>query len=51
MDNGWWPNNRHNDDLPSGYLAMENGPLIVDFPIKTIIYRGFSMAMLVITRW
>ena len=27
-------------------IAMENGPLIVDFPIKTTIYRGFPMAML-----
>ena len=25
---------------------MENGPFIDDFPIKTTIYRGFSMAML-----
>ena len=25
---------------------MENGPCIVDFPIKTSIYKGFSMAML-----
>ena len=25
---------------------MENGPFIVDFPIKTSIYEGFSMAML-----
>ena len=25
---------------------MENGPLIDDFPIKTSIYKGFSMAML-----
>jgi hypothetical protein len=25
---------------------MENGPFIVDFPIKTSIYKGFSMAML-----
>ena len=32
-------------------IAMENGPFIVDFPIKTSIYEGFSMAMLVITRW
>ena len=34
--------------LPSGYLtiAMENGPFIDDFPIKTSIYKGFSMAML-----
>ena len=25
---------------------MENGPFIEDFPIKTSIYEGFSMAML-----
>ena len=25
---------------------MENGPFIDDFPIKTTIHRGFSMAML-----
>jgi hypothetical protein len=25
---------------------MENGPSIEDFPIKTSIYKGFSMAML-----
>ena len=24
---------------------MENGPFILDFPIKTTVYRGFSMAM------
>ena len=30
---------------------MENDPFIDDFPIKTSIYKGFSMAMLVITRW
>ena len=29
---------------------MENGPFIDDFPIKTSIYNGFSIAMLVITR-
>ena len=29
---------------------MENSPFIDDFPINTSIYRGFSMAMLVITR-
>ena len=29
---------------------MENGPFIDDFPIKTSIDGGFSMAMLVITR-
>ena len=27
-------------------IAMENCPLIDDFPIKTLIYKGFSMAML-----
>ena len=34
--------------LPSGFfnMAMENGQFIVNFPIKTSIYKGFSMAML-----
>ena len=32
-------------------IAIENGPFIVDFPIKTSIYKGFSMAMSVIPRW
>ena len=27
-------------------IAMENGPFIDDFPIKTSMYKGFSMAML-----
>ena len=27
-------------------IAMENGPFIDDFPMKTSIYKGFSMAML-----
>jgi hypothetical protein len=27
-------------------IAMEHGPFIDDFPIKTSIYKGFSMAML-----
>ena len=27
-------------------IAMENGPFIDDFPMKTSIYSGFSMAML-----
>jgi hypothetical protein len=27
-------------------IAAENGPFIDDFPIKTSIYKGFSMAML-----
>ena len=27
-------------------IAIENGPFIDDFPIKTTIYKGFSMAML-----
>jgi len=25
-------------------IAMEHGPFIDDFPIKTSIYKGFSMA-------
>ena len=29
-------------------IAMENDPFIDDFPIKSSIYSGFSMAM---TRW
>ena len=37
--------------IPSGYLmlfniAMESGPFTDDFPCKTSIYHGFSMAML-----
>ena len=32
-------------------IAIENGPFIDDFPLNTSIYKGFSMAMLVITRW
>jgi hypothetical protein len=27
-------------------IAVENGPFIDVFPIKTSIYKGFSMAML-----
>ena len=27
-------------------IAMEHGPFIVDFPIKTSIYKGFSVATL-----
>jgi hypothetical protein len=27
-------------------IAMENGPFIDEFPIKTSICKGFSMAML-----
>ena len=27
-------------------IAMENGPFIDDFPMKTSIYSGLSMAML-----
>ena len=34
------------EDIVWGYLSDESDPFIVDFPIKTIIYRGFSMAML-----
>jgi len=35
-------------------IAMENNPFIDDFPIKTSIYKGFSMAMLnnqMVTWW
>ena len=34
--------------IPSGYvkIAMENGPFTDDFPHKTSIYNGFSIAML-----
>jgi hypothetical protein len=32
-------------------VAMENGPFIEYFPIESSIYKGFSMAMIVITRW
>ena len=32
-------------------IAMENCPFTDDIPIKTSIYNGFSIAMLVITRW
>ena len=31
-------------------IAMENGPFVDDFPIKTSIYKGFSMATLVYQR-
>ena len=27
-------------------IAMENGPFIDDFPNRTSMYKGFSMAML-----
>ena len=27
-------------------IAVENGPFIDDFPIRTSIHKGFSMAML-----
>ena len=39
-------NHQINGDIPSGNIAMENGPFIDYFPIKTSIYKGFSMAML-----
>ena len=29
-----------------GFYPLENGPFTDDFPIKTPIYKGFSMAML-----
>ena len=28
------------------HIAMENDPFMDDFPVKTTIYSGFSMAML-----
>ena len=36
-----------NDTLWLFDIAMENGPFIDVFPIKTSIYKGFSMAMLI----
>ena len=49
-----WDRNSHNIliilTLWLFNIAMEHGPFIDDFPIKTSIYKGFSMAMLVITR-
>ena len=40
-------NTHHNNGIPGLFnIAMENGPFIDDFPIKTSIYKGFSMAML-----
>ena len=36
----------HHYPLVMTNIAMENGPFIDDFPIKTSIYKGFSMAML-----
>jgi hypothetical protein len=42
-----WVKSLFQKKIPSGYLtAMENCPFIDDFPIKTLIYKGFSMAML-----
>jgi hypothetical protein len=32
-------------------IAMEHGPFIDDFPIKPSIYKGFSVAMVAITKW
>ena len=36
---------RMQDTLWLFNVAVENGPFIDDIPIKTTIYRGFSMAM------
>ena len=38
--------NESTDTLWLFNIAMENGPFIDDFPIKTSIYKGFSMALL-----
>ena len=32
-------------NVPSGNMAMKHGPFIDEFPIKTSIQRGFSIAM------
>ena len=43
------PNQKNNPNPSTLWLfniAMENGPFIDEFPIKTFIYQGFSMAML-----
>jgi len=45
------PPAKKDDTLWLFNIAMENGPFIDDFPIKASIYKGFSMAMLVTTRW
>ena len=39
-------NNKTMDTIWLFNIAMENDPFIDDFPIKTSIYSGFSMAML-----
>ena len=38
--------NFYDDTLWLFNIAMEHGPFIDDFPIKTSIYKTFSMAML-----
>ena len=54
VSSGFWEHHGKYHQLYTLWLfniAMEHGPFIDDFPIKTSIYKGFSMAMLVITRW
>jgi hypothetical protein len=43
--NGYFRNYEYIYTLWLFNIAMENGPFIDDFPIKTSIYKGFSMAM------
>ena len=44
---GWWSHSFSGwTTLWLFNITMENGPFIDDFPIKTFIYKGFSMAML-----
>jgi len=44
-ENGDLPTEKH-DTLWLFNIAMENGPFADDFPSKTSIYNGFSIAML-----
>ena len=48
------PTSFRHEFIPSGDLLHSHGshgPFIDDVSIKASIYKGFSMAMLVITRW
>ena len=40
------PEGKKGDTIWLFNIAMENEPFIDDFPIKTSIYSGFSVAML-----
>ena len=43
---GWWFGHSGNFTIWLFNIAVENCPFIDDFPIKTSIHKGFSMAML-----